>query len=54
MLSLLRTHWVSMAVSMVLLGGATVLILLQPLLAGRLVDRALAAMARRVETLPAR
>jgi ABC-type multidrug transport system fused ATPase/permease subunit len=42
MLALLRTHWVSMTVSMVLLGGATVLILLQPLLAGRLVDRATA------------
>ncbi|WP_123027184.1 ABC transporter ATP-binding protein [Mycolicibacterium stellerae] len=42
MLSLIRAHWVSMAVSTVLLGGATVLILLQPLLAGRLVDRAAA------------
>lgn len=40
MLTLLRAHRVSMAVSLLLLGGATVLILLQPLLAGRLVDRA--------------
>lgn len=40
MLALLRAHWVSMTVSVALLGGATVLILLQPLLAGRLVDRA--------------
>jgi ABC-type multidrug transport system fused ATPase/permease subunit len=40
MLTLLRAHWVSMTVNMFLLAGATVLILLQPLLAGRLVDRA--------------
>jgi ABC-type multidrug transport system fused ATPase/permease subunit len=42
MLKLLRAHWKSMAVSMLLLGVATVLTLLQPLLAGRLVDRAAA------------
>lgn len=40
MLSLLRPHWVSMTVSMSLLSAATVLILWQPLLVGRLVDRA--------------
>jgi ABC-type multidrug transport system fused ATPase/permease subunit len=42
MLTLLRAHWISMVVNMFLLGGATALILLQPLLAGRLVDRATA------------
>jgi ABC-type multidrug transport system fused ATPase/permease subunit len=42
MLALLRVHWVSMTVSVVLLGVATVLTLLQPLLAGRLIDRAAA------------
>ncbi len=42
MLTLLRAQWISMVVSMFLLGGATALILLQPLLAGRLVDRATA------------
>jgi ABC-type multidrug transport system fused ATPase/permease subunit len=42
MLRLVCTHWVSMAIGTVLLGGATVLILLAPLLAGRLVDRAAA------------
>jgi ABC-type multidrug transport system fused ATPase/permease subunit len=40
MLTLLRAHWLSMVVSMFLLGGATALILVQPLLAGRVVDRA--------------
>ncbi len=40
MFSLLRAHWVSMTVSVLLLGVATMLTLLQPLLAGRLVDRA--------------
>jgi ABC-type multidrug transport system fused ATPase/permease subunit len=40
MLTLLRAHWVQMAVGMSLLAVATVLTLLQPLLAGRLVDRA--------------
>ena len=42
MLTMLRGHWVSMAVSVFLLGLATALALLQPLLAGRLVDRAVA------------
>jgi ABC-type multidrug transport system fused ATPase/permease subunit len=42
MLTLLRAHWVSMTVSMFLLSVATVLTLLQPLLAGRLVNRAAA------------
>jgi len=42
MLSLLRPHWKSMTVSMLMLGIATALTLLQPLLAGRLVDRAAA------------
>ncbi|MGO9506757.1 MAG: ABC transporter ATP-binding protein, partial [Mycobacterium sp.] len=42
MLTLLRAQWISMVVSMFLLGGAAALILLQPLLAGRLVDRATA------------
>jgi ABC-type multidrug transport system fused ATPase/permease subunit len=42
MLRLVRTHWMSMATSTILLGGATLLILLAPLLAGRLVDRAAA------------
>lgn len=42
MLTLLRAHRVSTLVSMLLLGGATALTLLQPLLAGRLVDRAAA------------
>lgn len=40
MLTLLRAHRMSMAVSLLLLAGATILILLQPLTAGRLVDRA--------------
>ncbi|MFV8315646.1 ABC transporter ATP-binding protein [Mycobacterium sp. 23] len=40
MLSLLRPHWVSMTMSMSLLSAATVLIIWQPLLVGRLVDRA--------------
>lgn len=40
MLTLLRAHWVSITVSMTLLGITTVLTLLQPLLAGRLVTRA--------------
>ncbi|PJE25305.1 MAG: ABC transporter [Mycobacterium sp.] len=40
MLTLLRPHWVSMTVSMSLLSAATALILWQPLLVGRLVDRA--------------
>ena len=40
MLTLLRAHRVSIAVSLLLLCGATILILLQPLVAGRLVDRA--------------
>jgi ABC-type multidrug transport system fused ATPase/permease subunit len=42
MLTLLRAHWVSMTVSVFLLGVATALTLLQPLLAGRLIDRAAA------------
>ena len=42
MLTLLRAHWAAMTTSMLLLGVATVLTLLQPLLAGRLVDRAAA------------
>lgn len=42
MLNLLRGHWVSMSVSVVLLGVATALILLQPLVAGRVVDQATA------------
>jgi ABC-type multidrug transport system fused ATPase/permease subunit len=40
MLSLLRIHWVSMTLSVFLLGVATMLTLLQPLLVGRLVDAA--------------
>jgi ABC-type multidrug transport system fused ATPase/permease subunit len=39
MLTLLRAHWVSMTVSLFLLGVAAVLTLLQPLLLGRLVER---------------
>jgi ABC-type multidrug transport system fused ATPase/permease subunit len=42
MFTLLRAHWVSTTASMCLLGIATVFTLLQPLLAGRLVDRAAA------------
>ncbi|MDT5220762.1 MAG: hypothetical protein QOF15_2867 [Mycobacterium sp.] len=42
MLTMLRGHWVSMVVSVFLLVLATALALLQPLLAGRLVDRAVA------------
>jgi ABC-type multidrug transport system fused ATPase/permease subunit len=42
MLTLLRAHRVSMTVSILMLGAATALTLLQPLLAGRLVDRAAA------------
>lgn len=42
MFTLLRAHRVSMTGSMLLLGAATALTLLQPLLAGRLVDRATA------------
>jgi ABC-type multidrug transport system fused ATPase/permease subunit len=42
MFTLLRAHWISTTVSMCLLGIATVFTLLQPLLAGRLVDRATA------------
>ena len=42
MFTLLRAHWVSTTVSMCLLGIATVFTLLQPLLAGGLVDRAAA------------
>src|SRR3954469_15976596 len=40
MLALLGDHWVSMSVSVVLLGIATVLTLMQPILAGWIVDRA--------------
>lgn len=40
MVALLRDHWVSMSVSVVLLGVATVLTLMQPILAGWIVDRA--------------
>ena len=40
MLALLQAHWVSMSLSVVLLGIATVLTLMQPILAGRIVDRA--------------
>ncbi|OBF26459.1 hypothetical protein A5724_31325 [Mycobacterium sp. ACS1612] len=40
MLTLLRPHWLSLTVSLLLLGAATALILIQPLLAGRLVERA--------------
>jgi ABC-type multidrug transport system fused ATPase/permease subunit len=40
MLALLRAHWVSMSMSVVLLGVATVLTLMQPILAGWIVDRA--------------
>src|SRR5260370_11904 len=40
MLSLLRAHWVSMTVSLFLLGVATVFTLMQPLIVGRIVDRA--------------
>ena len=42
MFTLLCAHWVSMMVSVFLLGVAIVLTLLQPLLAGRLIDRAAA------------
>ena len=42
MIKLLRGQWKSMTSSMVLLGVATVFTLLQPLLAGRVVDRAAA------------
>lgn len=42
MLGLLRAHWVSTTVSVLVLAVATALTLLQPLLAGRLVDRAAA------------
>ncbi|WP_101947327.1 ABC transporter ATP-binding protein [Mycobacterium sp. 3519A] len=45
MLSLLRPHRLSMTVSLLLLGAATALILIQPLLAGRLVERATAGSA---------
>lgn len=45
MLTLLRGHWVSVSVSLFLLAAATGLILSQPLLAGRLVDRAAAGAA---------
>lgn len=38
-MTLLRPHWVSMVVSILMLGTAAGLILVQPLLAGRLVDR---------------
>ncbi|WP_156690079.1 ABC transporter ATP-binding protein [Mycobacterium sp. Marseille-P9652] len=41
-LNLLRAHWKSMTAAMSLLGIATALTLLQPLLAGRIVDRAAA------------
>src|ERR1700712_2784655 len=40
MLALLQAHWVSMSVSVVLLSIATVLTLMQPILAGWIVDRA--------------
>src|ERR1700744_5354592 len=40
MFTLIRAHWLAMTVAMLLLGTATVLTLLQPLLAGRIVDRA--------------
>lgn len=40
MLTLLRARWVSTVFGLLPLGGATVLILMQPILAGRLVDRA--------------
>ncbi|PJE19137.1 MAG: ABC transporter [Mycobacterium sp.] len=40
MFNLLRLHWVSIAVSVLMLGVATALTLLQPLLVGRLVDPA--------------
>lgn len=39
MMTLLRAHWVSMTVNVLMLCAATGLILVQPLLAGRLVDR---------------
>lgn len=42
MLTLLRVHWVPMMASVVLLGVATALTLVQPLVVGRLVDRAAA------------
>ncbi|WP_059015324.1 ABC transporter ATP-binding protein [Mycobacterium sp. M26] len=42
MLGLLRTHWKPMAGSLLLLGVAAVLTLLQPLMAGLIVDRAAA------------
>ena len=42
MFNLLRAHWVSMTVSVFLAGVATMLTLVQPLLVGRLVDRAAA------------
>jgi ABC-type multidrug transport system fused ATPase/permease subunit len=40
MFSLLRAHWAPTAIGVLLLAVATILTLLQPLLAGRLVDRA--------------
>jgi ABC-type multidrug transport system fused ATPase/permease subunit len=40
MIALLRDHWVPMSVSVVLLGVALVLTLMQPILAGWIVDRA--------------
>ena len=40
MFTLIRAHWLAMTVTMLLLGTATVLTLLQPLLAGLIVDRA--------------
>lgn len=42
MVTLLRPQWVAMAVSVLLLAGSTALILVQPQLAGRLVDGAAA------------
>lgn len=42
MLTLLRVHWLSITMSVIMLGVATALTLLQPLLVGRLVDRATA------------
>jgi ABC-type multidrug transport system fused ATPase/permease subunit len=51
MLTLLRAHWVSMTTSVLLLGAATALILLQPLLAGRLVDRAAAGSPLRASAV---
>src|SRR5438270_12627945 len=40
MLRLLRAHKLSMTVSLILLGVATVLTLMQPLIVGRIIDRA--------------